>query len=72
MPSSIAPSARRAQAERLAERIREHKEEAIRLREELGDPEQALFRFISERFEAPALIPGETAEPGVSRAVGGC
>lgn len=64
MSPSIAPTARRAQAERLAQRIQEHKKEAARLRAELGDPQQPLFRFISERVEAPALVPEDRTEPG--------
>jgi hypothetical protein len=64
MPSSRAPTARRAQAERLAQRIQAHKEEATLLRAEFGDPQQALFQFLCERFETPALITDERAEPG--------
>ena len=48
----------------LEERIRAHKEEVARLREELGDPQGALFQFITERFEVQALIPDEQLKNG--------
>jgi hypothetical protein len=41
------------------EQIRSHKEEVARLREQLGDPQEALSRFIVERFEVQALVPAE-------------
>lgn len=50
------------QAERVAERIRAHKEEVARLRERIGDPQEALSRFVTEHFEVRALIPDE--QPG--------
>jgi hypothetical protein len=51
-----------AQAQWLAQRIMAHKEEVARLREEIGDPQQALYRFLTERFEARALVPDEGSD----------
>jgi predicted nucleic acid-binding Zn-ribbon protein len=63
--SSTAPTTPRAQAERLEQRIRSHKEEVARLREQIGDPQEALFRFVTERFEVQALVPDD--RPGQDR-----
>lgn len=53
------------QAERLAQRIKEHKEEVARLREEFGDPAEALDRFVRDTFTLRAFFPDppSTAEP---------
>ena len=45
------------QAERLAEVIKQHKEEVARLREELGDPLEALSVFVRDTFDLESLIP---------------
>ncbi len=62
MRSTIPPPTP-TQAERREQRIRRHKEEVVRLREEFGDPREALFRFIVERFEPEALVPDDHLRP---------
>lgn len=57
--SSMAPNSATASAERLQERIRLHKEEMARLRAQVVDPQDALFRFIEERFDIQALVQDE-------------
>jgi predicted nucleic acid-binding Zn-ribbon protein len=57
--ASTVPATLPSQAERLEERIRAHKEEVARLRERIGDPEEALSRFVTEHFEVQALVPDE-------------
>lgn len=53
----------------MKERIRLHKEEVARLREEFPDPAAALSAFVLEHFELAALIPvndvGEPLDPGM-------
>lgn len=39
----------------LDRRLAEHREEVARLREQLGDPEEALSAFIREHFDRDAL-----------------
>ena len=56
---STVPPPTPTQAEGREQRIRRHKEEVARLREELGDPREALFRFLVERFEPQALVPDD-------------
>lgn len=53
------------QAERREQRIKEHKEEVARLREEFGDPAEALDRFVRATFDLRAFFPDppSTAEP---------
>jgi hypothetical protein len=60
-----APNMPPAKSERLENRIRSHKAEVARLREELGDPQAALFRFITQRFEVQALVPDDRPKQGV-------
>ena len=43
------------QVERVAEQIKQHKEEVARLREELGDPMEALSTFVREHFSYEAF-----------------
>jgi len=43
----------------LEQRLREHKEEVARLREEFGDPAEALAQFMRERFDIEALLPDD-------------
>jgi hypothetical protein len=57
--SSTAPTKTLEQARRLERRIREHQEEVARLRAEMGDPQEALFRFMTERFEMQAFVPAD-------------
>jgi len=57
------------QAERVERQIRAHKEEVARLREEIGDPQEALFRFVTERFEVESLIPDDLPGRGTGGAV---
>lgn len=45
--------------ERLEQRIKEHREEVARLRQQFGDPGEAWSKFIRERFDFPALIPAQ-------------
>jgi hypothetical protein len=55
-------SATTTQAERREQHLKAHKEEVARLRAEIGDPAQALDRFIVENFSLEALLPyGERA-----------
>ncbi len=42
---------------RLQERLREHKDQVTELRAELGDPAQALSKFMRDRFEWQAIAP---------------
>jgi hypothetical protein len=53
------PTTRPTQAARLEQMIREHKEEVARLREEFGDPAEALDKFILERFSIEAFLPDD-------------
>lgn len=48
-------SDRLSPAEHLARRIRDHHAEVARLREEFGDPTEALRAFLRERFDPEAL-----------------
>ena len=57
--SSTASTTPSTQAVRLERRIRSHKEEVARLREQIGDPQAALFRFVTERFEVQAIVPDD-------------
>ena len=43
----------------LEERIKQHKEEVARLREQFGDPEEALFQFVREHFSPEAFVPDD-------------
>lgn len=52
----------RDQAERLERLVAAHKVEAARLREELGDPLEALFTFVRERMPGLALIDAATVD----------
>ena len=52
---SASPTPPATQAERMEQRIRRHKEEVARLREEIGDPRAALFANIAERFDPQVL-----------------
>jgi len=45
------------QAKRLEHLLDRHKEEVIRLREELGDPQEALFAFVRDKFDYAAFFP---------------
>ena len=65
--STTPPNTQPAKSERLEQRIRSHKEEVARLREELGDPQAALFRFIIQRFEIQALVPDDRSRQGARR-----
>lgn len=65
--SSTAPT--KAEAWRRERRIKAHKEEVARLREEIGDPQEALFRFVTERFEVQAVVPNDGLARGSGRAV---
>lgn len=58
MASTVA-AALPSQVERLEQRIRAHKDEVARLRALIGDPQEALFAFVVERFEVQALVPDE-------------
>lgn len=55
--SSTAPITPLAQSGRIEQRIRKHREEVARLRAQVGDPQEALFRFMTERFVVQALVP---------------
>lgn len=57
------------QAERVAQMLKEHKEEVARLREKFGDPAAALDRFILEHFELEDLLPEVRSAPGRYRAI---
>lgn len=50
-------------SERLQQRIEEHKAEVARLREELGDPQEALSAFVREHFSLEALLPDDPSRP---------
>ena len=52
---------------RLKQRLEQHKEEVTRLREEFGDPQASLFRFITERFEVQALVPDDLPRQAARR-----
>lgn len=45
------------QAERLAQLIKEHKEEVARLRAEIGDPAEALDKFVRDTFDLESFFP---------------
>jgi hypothetical protein len=45
------------QAKRLEHLLDRHREEVIRLREELGDPQEALFAFVRDKFDYAAFFP---------------
>ena len=62
MASTVA-TAPPSQAERLAQRIKEHKEEVARLRAEIGDPAEALDTFIRERFDIQAIFANRRPGP---------
>jgi hypothetical protein len=64
--SSIGPTTASKQAAWLEQRIKEHREEVERLREQIGDPEEALSRFVRDRFEGQALVPDGWPRSGVS------
>lgn len=64
--SSTAQTTPLARAGRLEQRIREHQEEVALLRAQIGDPQEALFRFVRERFEVQALV-SEDVEDQESR-----
>lgn len=51
------PITAETQAARLELRIKKHKEEVARLREQIGDPQEALAKFVRDRFEYQALAP---------------
>ncbi|MDQ3693001.1 MAG: hypothetical protein M3464_05165 [Chloroflexota bacterium] len=53
------PTASPALAALREQRLREHKEEVARLREEFGDPAEALAQFMRERFNIEALLPDD-------------
>jgi hypothetical protein len=38
-------------------RLERHKEEVARLREELGDPQEAIFAFTRDRFDSLSFLP---------------
>ncbi len=65
MPSTV-PARTPAQAARLEQRIKEHRAEVERLREETGDPDAALSAFVRERFERQALVPDDAPARDVS------
>lgn len=50
------------------QRLREHKEEVARLREEFGDPAEALDKFMLERFTIEALLPDDWSSGSGPRA----
>jgi hypothetical protein len=44
--------------ESLEQRLRAHREEVARLREEFGDPQVALFAFTRDRLDRESLLEG--------------
>ena len=67
--TDTSPTKEATQAEHLAQRIKAHKEEVARLREEIGDPQAALFRFMTEHFTAEAIFPETNLPPEHRRPV---
>ena len=54
---ALSPSTqRREKSALLTQRLREHQEEAARLREEFGDPQLALFAFTRDRLDHESLL----------------
>lgn len=53
-----------SQQARMKERVKQHKAEVARLREELGDPELALSQFVVEHFELQAMMPNASDSQG--------
>lgn len=45
------------QAEHLEQLIKAHEEEVARVRQELGDPEEALSAFVRDTFDLETLVP---------------
>lgn len=48
--------------ERIEGLIKKHKEEVARWRLEFGDPEEALSKFVKDRFVLEALIPDDQSD----------
>jgi len=63
---STVPASQAARIERL---IAEHKVEVERLRQQFGDPQEALSRFVTDRFEVQALVPDDRPAGHEDRAI---
>jgi hypothetical protein len=50
------PATRLKRAEWFERRLQEHADEVARLREEFGDPQQALFAFTRDRLDRDSLL----------------
>ena len=55
--STIVRTSTSTQAAWLEKRLKEHRAQVAQLRNRFGDPEEALSKFIRERFELEALMP---------------
>jgi hypothetical protein len=58
MTAASRPLTRPQLSPQLEERLTLHKEEVARLREEIGDPQEALFALVRDSFSAEALTSG--------------
>jgi len=56
--ASSEPVTRPERPRRFDQRLQAHKEEVTRLREQFGDPQEALFFFIRDKFELQSFFPG--------------
>lgn len=65
--ASIVSHVSTAQAARIERLVAEHRAEMARLREEFGDPEAALSKFVTDRFELRALLPDDWDPEDTSR-----